>query len=220
MAAKLDLSRQAKLLDNLALAKMRVLIIGCGGIGSNAAYTLASIGVGKITLYDPDRVGSENLATQFFFDHQAEVTDTAEHKAFALEDNIRNAFGLAAPQTDPVIESYLDQKEEADVVLVATDSLASRRAIWKHHRISGWRWWIDARMGATTFVMFCTPGDDPEVQGQYKDVGLDKWPDTTPPCGQKATAFITKGFAPGYIGLAVAQISRGERPEFYTRLTL
>lgn len=221
----LNLSRQANIVNNEALTKLRVLIIGCGGIGSNAAMTLAGMGVGNFILYDHDAVAQENLATQFFRNDQAyAVTPSGvqgEFKAFALEDNIRNALGnAAAPDMIVNPEKYRAQMDAADVVIVATDNLSSRRAVWKLNRIRKWKWWIDCRMGNTTVVMFCVPGDDEDSQTRYQKAALDEWPNTTPPCGTKATSYITRGFAPGLIGLAVAQISRGERPQLYTRLYL
>ena len=46
------------------LLKSRVLIVGCGGLGSASAYYLAAAGVGTIGLVDYDKVELNNLQRQ------------------------------------------------------------------------------------------------------------------------------------------------------------
>lgn len=50
-----------------AIRASRVLIIGCGGIGSLAAMNLAGATVGAITLVDHDSIEESNLNRQFFW---------------------------------------------------------------------------------------------------------------------------------------------------------
>lgn len=46
------------------LSKAKILIVGCGGLGSPAAYTLAMSGIGKLGLIDYDTVEISNLNRQ------------------------------------------------------------------------------------------------------------------------------------------------------------
>lgn len=50
----------------LAVADKRVLIVGCGGLGSWTAQFLARAGVGHLTVADPDVVERSNLHRQAF----------------------------------------------------------------------------------------------------------------------------------------------------------
>ena len=56
------------------LAKARVVIVGCGGLGSPAAAYLAGAGVGALRLIDGDRPETTNLHRQPFYDANAEGT--------------------------------------------------------------------------------------------------------------------------------------------------
>ena len=46
------------------LAQAKVLIAGCGALGTNLADLIARAGVGRITVVDPDRVELSNLQRQ------------------------------------------------------------------------------------------------------------------------------------------------------------
>jgi molybdopterin/thiamine biosynthesis adenylyltransferase len=59
------------------LRASRVVIIGCGGLGSWAAVAIATLGVGELVLVDPDRVDLSNLNRQALFD----VEDIGREKA-------------------------------------------------------------------------------------------------------------------------------------------
>ena len=58
---QIDLSGQEALLN------ASVLVIGVGGLGNAAAMSLATSGVGSLTLVDPDTVETHNLPRQWLF---------------------------------------------------------------------------------------------------------------------------------------------------------
>lgn len=49
------------------LSESKVLIIGCGALGSMVAMQLAGAGIGEITIADFDKIDISNLQRQFFF---------------------------------------------------------------------------------------------------------------------------------------------------------
>ena len=58
------------------LAQCHVAVIGCGGLGSNAAAMLARAGVLELTLIDFDVVEESNLNRQMFFRDQLGMPKT------------------------------------------------------------------------------------------------------------------------------------------------
>jgi sulfur carrier protein ThiS adenylyltransferase len=101
------------------LAASHVAIVGCGGLGSNAAAMLVRSGVGKLTLVDFDTVEEDNLNRQLFFRDQIGMLKTD-----ALADTLRRI----EPDVDLVLvrecldeESLLGVVGDADVVIEAVD---------------------------------------------------------------------------------------------------
>lgn len=67
------------------LRRAAVGIAGCGGLGSQAAVSLARAGVGRLILVDGDRVEESNLNRQHYF-----LEDVGRLKAEALAARLRS----------------------------------------------------------------------------------------------------------------------------------
>jgi sulfur carrier protein ThiS adenylyltransferase len=59
-------------------------IAGLGGLGSNAAVSLARAGIGRLVLVDFDKVEKSNLDRQYYF-----LDQVGKQKVDALKDNIK-----------------------------------------------------------------------------------------------------------------------------------
>ena len=110
------------------LLAAHVLIVGIGGLGSPAAMYLAASGVGHLTLADDDVVDLSNLQRQIAHGEatvgQPKVASAAGCIA-GLNSTVRVttvARRLAGAQLEAAVSA-------ADVVLDATDNMASRVAI-------------------------------------------------------------------------------------------
>lgn len=119
---EIDIAGQQRLRDS------HVLLIGAGGLGSPAALYLASSGIGRLSLFDPDTVELGNLQRQIAFREQ----DLNHAKAFALRDTLR------ALNPDVHITAVNERLEgerlsaavaDADVVVDASDNFATRFAV-------------------------------------------------------------------------------------------
>jgi adenylyltransferase/sulfurtransferase len=104
------------------LQKAKVLIIGCGGLGSPIAVYLATSGVGALHLVDFDSVAVSNLHRQVFFS----VEDVQQPKVEVLANEIKKR----APFTKVTFtnnkvdkDSIISLISEYDVIVDGTDNL-------------------------------------------------------------------------------------------------
>ncbi len=105
-----------------------VLVIGAGGLGSPAAYYLASAGVAKITLVDGDTVDLTNL--------QRQILHTTERIGMPKAESGRATLAAINPDVEVVAVARrvdadaLDMlAREATIVLDCTDNFATRHAV-------------------------------------------------------------------------------------------
>lgn len=78
-------SRNAGLLESSAMLDKRVVLVGCGSVGSFAAMQLARSGVGKFVLCDTDTLEIHNICR-----HQCGFDDLGRYKVDAVKDKILN----------------------------------------------------------------------------------------------------------------------------------
>ncbi len=113
-----------------ALAERRVLVAGCGSVGSYMAEALARSGVGAFTLVDPERVEGANLSRSVY-----EARDVGTFKVEALARRLRAVSPTArvdslAGSVQDLAPADLDQAvRAADLVVAATDDPAAQRAL-------------------------------------------------------------------------------------------
>jgi hypothetical protein len=111
------------------VAGRHVSVIGAGSIGSAAAMALAAHGVRQMTIVDPDHLEPRNFAR-----HQLHRRVTGRRKAMALRDHLldRDPDLTVDARILNVITDADEIREllqSTDIVLCATDGVASRRAI-------------------------------------------------------------------------------------------
>ena len=76
-------SRNTGILETSLMARKRVVILGCGSVGSLVALELARAGVGGFLLVDTDVLEYHNLCR-----HQCGVSDVGRYKVDAVRDRI------------------------------------------------------------------------------------------------------------------------------------
>jgi adenylyltransferase/sulfurtransferase len=108
----------------------RVLVIGCGGLGSAAVDLLARAGVGQITIVDRDFVELSNLQRQLLFDEADAAAGTpkaiAAARAVARINSEVEVRPFVADLTPTNVERFVAQ---ADVVLDGTDNLDRKSVV-------------------------------------------------------------------------------------------
>ena len=112
----------------LKLKRSKVLLIGCGGLGSPAALYLTAAGVGRLTLLDFDVVDETNLQRQILFREQDVGKPKAPSAAAALRQ-LNSTIDVVA-MTARADTGNLDELVRAhDVVVDGTDNFSARFAI-------------------------------------------------------------------------------------------
>jgi len=112
------------------LSESRVLIVGCGALGSAQAEALARAGVGTLCIADRDFVESSNLQRQTMFTE----SDASERlpKAIACANHVReiNSEISVTAEIIDVNHSNIERLiEGCDVVLDGTDNFSTRYLI-------------------------------------------------------------------------------------------
>ena len=110
------------------LLQSHVLLIGLGGLGSPLAMYLATCGVGRLTLADPDRVELANLQRQILYGTSSLGRAKTEEAQRVVEE-------LNPEICVETVAEYLkgdllrEQVQVADLVVDATDNFETRLAI-------------------------------------------------------------------------------------------
>ena len=106
------------------LAAAHVAVVGVGGTGSQVTVQLAHLGVGRLTLIDPDVVERSNLSRLL----GAAWSDVARDKSAVLGAAVRSINPQIAVHTltASVIDTDPRLLADADVIVCATDGHGSR----------------------------------------------------------------------------------------------
>ena len=119
---EIGIENQEKLLQST------VLVVGCGGLGAAALPYLASAGVGKLIIADPDTIDETNLQRQISYTERDSDSLKVERMAQFLQE--RNSHCVIETHN-----KYLNSKDlfnltaQADVVLDCSDNFATRQAV-------------------------------------------------------------------------------------------
>ena len=110
------------------LRAAQVLIVGAGGLGCPAALYLASGGIGRLTIADPDVVDLTNLQRQILYRSEsvgALKTESARATLHAVNPEVE-VVPIAARLEGEALEHAV---AGADVVLDCSDNFATRHAV-------------------------------------------------------------------------------------------
>ena len=108
------------------LGKSSVGIAGLGGLGSNAAVSLARAGVGRLVIVDFDKVEESNLNRQYYFRDQI-----GKNKVDALKENINRIYPFIRVDVfnEKLVKGSMDKYfHDVDVIIEALDSAEMKTA--------------------------------------------------------------------------------------------
>jgi adenylyltransferase/sulfurtransferase len=157
-------SGQQRLLD------ARLVVVGCGALGSFQAGALARAGAGYLRIIDRDYVELSNLQRQWLFD-QCDV-EQALPKAVAAARKI--AAINSDIQADPVVADLTcanidDLLGDCDLILDGTDNFETRYLINDYALSRGRPWIYGAAVGSYGITMPIVPGTTACLRCIYPD---------------------------------------------------
>lgn len=141
------------------LAESRVVVVGCGALGTVQAALLVRAGVGETVLIDRDYVEASNLPRQCLFEE--EDAERGTPKAVAAARSLRranSAVSVVASVKDLTAENAESLLCPAGVILDGTDNYETRYLI--NDVAVKWAipWVYGAAVGTTGSVMAVVPG--------------------------------------------------------------
>jgi adenylyltransferase/sulfurtransferase len=145
-------SGQRRLLD------ARVVVAGCGALGSFQAGALARAGVGFLRIVDRDYVELSNLQRQWLF----EESDAAEGLPKAVAAARRISAINSTIRVEPVVadltpENAVELLADANLILDGTDNFETRYLINDYAVSRDVRWIYGAAVGSYGIVMPVIP---------------------------------------------------------------
>ncbi len=163
-----------------ALSKSRVLVCGCGALGSVLVDTLARAGVGFIRIVDRDFVELSNLQRQVLFTEE----DVANRvpKAVAAADRLRTINSDI--EIDPIVAdvnytNIAGFADGVDLMLDGTDNFEVRFLVNDYSLESGTPWIYTGCVGSHGQTMTIFPGETACLRCLIEDVPE---PGTTETC--------------------------------------
>jgi len=107
------------------LARSRVLVVGCGGLGCPALVYLARAGVGELIIVDDDKVSETNLHRQILFD----IDDVGKSKAVVAKRKLKASnkdIKISCVETRVGSENIHELMDGCDVVLDGSDNFETK----------------------------------------------------------------------------------------------
>lgn len=109
-----------------SLQRKKIVIIGCGGLGSSLAYALGSSGIGEIHLVDFDTVSVHNIHRQIAF----KLGDEGKSKADIVKESIESRCPFVKVFSHSGrLEDFTCKDIAVDLIIDATDNLPTRALI-------------------------------------------------------------------------------------------
>jgi molybdopterin/thiamine biosynthesis adenylyltransferase len=162
------------------LSKARVLIVGCGALGSVLANNLARAGVGHLRIVDRDYVEGNNLQRQVLYEE--DDVRQGMPKAIAAAERLRRINSLVTVEphtTDVTAENIEELLEGVDVILDGTDNFETRYLLNDACLKANIPWIYSGVIAAYGVTLTVLPHDTACLRCIFPDRPL---PGTTPTC--------------------------------------
>lgn len=162
------------------LAQSRVLIAGCGALGTHVAEALARAGVGLLRLIDRDYVELSNLQRQVLFD-ESDVA-AGQPKAVAAQrrlTDINSTIAIEAVVDDLNAANITEHVAGIDLIIDATDNFETRYLVNDAAMRAGIPWIYAGVLATHGLTMTIVPGQTACLRCAFPEPAE---PGSTPTC--------------------------------------
>lgn len=197
------------------IGEQEVTLAGLGGIGSYTAFLLGRLKVNRLVVWDNDTVDGTNLSGQLF-----PTSDVGRSKAGSVA-RILSQFAQYH-HTIAMDENYTATAATTNIMICGFDNMTARRMFfekWKFHVMSLAEkerekcLFIDGRLAAEEFQVFCIKGPDTYLMHKYeKDWLFEDSEAEATPCSYKQTSFCANMIASVMVNLFVNFIANQCEP--------
>lgn len=141
------------------LLASRVLLVGCGALGTVLAETLTRAGVGHLRIADRDFVETTNLQRQVLFDEE-DVAAQMPKSVAAVEKlrRINSTIDLEAIVADVDCRNIRELARDANLILDGTDNFETRFLVNDLSLETGIPWVYGGCIGSHGQIMAVLPG--------------------------------------------------------------
>lgn len=199
-----------------AIQQRDITLVGLGGIGSWTSLLLARLKPGHLNMYDPDSVEAVNMAGQLYA-----LTDCGCAKASSIMSLIRRYSDYYG--TSIYCQRYSGGARGATKIMICgLDNMDSRKEVFYswHNMLNNLPeelrkecLFIDGRLAAEEFQIFCMTGEDIYLMAKYvKDWLFDDKDAEEVLCSYKQTSFCANMIASVIVNLLVNFISNINDP--------
>ena len=175
------------------IQKQRIILAGCGGIGSWTVLQLARMNPAALFMYDDDVVEQANMSGQLYCQD-----DIGKAKVDAMTDMIKSYTTMR--NIYAIKDKFTQNSEAGDVMICGFDNMAARRTFftaWNNHVIAKPEeerrkcLYLDGRLSIDTLQVFCITGDNDWAMAEYANKYLftDAQAEETQ-CSLKQTTYL------------------------------
>jgi len=164
------------------LLRSKVLLVGCGALGSAIAVSLVRSGVGQITMVDQDFPELINLHRQFLYDEDNVQNKIPKAIVAAQKLGKANSQVKIIPVVTELSANNIEKLAKgADLILDGTDNMPARYVINDFCVKRKLPWIYGGIVGASGMMMVIKPGVTPCLRCLFQEPPK---PGTIPTCAQ------------------------------------
>ena len=175
------------------IQRQRIILAGCGGIGSWTILQLARMNPAALFMYDDDVVEQANMSGQLYCQD-----DIGKAKVDAMTDMINSYTTMRSIYA--IKDKFTQNSEAGDVMICGFDNMAARKTFftaWNNHVMAKPEeerhkcLYLDGRLSIDTLQVFCITGDNDWAMAEYADKYLftDAQAEETQ-CSLKQTTYL------------------------------